>query len=239
MLKKTSLLFAAVCFAIFFSSCGAEEEVSEEEKDNWAGRYVMVNEDTEEFKVLNVVSETETEVVMSFESVRSSNEFTGTFKSSSGKYAVCNAGDRCLKFNLKSGNTVIAVDDIWINSDKKRNENWSGKYVMLEDGEEPEKYGDKSWNGEYASDENGLDMSVYAIKENTVLLTYTDAESPENEKVNLKCTVSDENPKEAVYEDGGRKVTVTLKKSNAAIEIEDLSEDDESGNGIGGKYIKK
>lgn len=227
MLKRLISLIMIISLAAVFASCKEEEAVTEEEKECWAGQYVMVNEETEEFKILTVAAETETEndVVLTFKSVRSDDEFKGVLKTQSKKYAVCNAGDRCLKFNLKSTATVITVDDIWTSPETTRNENWTGKYVLIDDYTRPADFGDSSWNGEYTCAESGLDMSVYAIKEGVVLLTYTVPGLEPAEKINLKCHIDSENKREAVYTDESRNVLIKLVRSNKTIEITDTQPD--------------
>ena len=238
MLKKIILFFLIISLAAAFASCREEESVEvEEKKDCWAGQYVMIDEETQEFKILTVAPETETldDVVLKFKSVRSDDEFTALLKTSSKKYGVCNAGDRSLKFNLKSSSTVIAVDDMWTNHETKRNENWSGKYVLLDEGEVFEKFGDKAWNGEYICEESGLSAGIYAIKESLVLLTYTD--SLNGEKVNLKCNINPDDNREAVYEDESRRLTLSLKRSNRTIDITDAAADKEAPV-ISGRYTR-
>ena len=229
MQKKIVSLFMIILMMVSFTSCKKnDKDLLEEKKECWAGQYIMINEETEEFKILTVAPETETEdeVVLSFKSVRDGNdEFTGLLKTKSKKYAVCNAGDRCLKFNLKSNATVIAVDDIWTNPEVLRNENWSGKYVLLEEGMEIEAFGDSSWNGRYTCKDTGLTVEAYAIKEGLVLLTYKDDLS--GEKLNFKCYVSSQSNREALYEDEeGRSIHLKLMRSNKTIVITDTKTDE-------------
>ena len=237
MQKKIVSLFIIIMMMLSFNSCkNNDNDMLEEKKECWAGTYVMLNEETEEFKILTVEAETETEddVVLSFESVRDDDDFKALLKTKSKKYAVCNAGDRCLKFNLKSNATVITVDDIWTNPDVLRNENWSGKYVLLEEGMEIEDFGDSSWNGRYTCKDNGLTVETYAIKEGLVLLTYKDMTS--GEKLNFKCYVSAKSKREALYEDEeGRSIHLKLVRSNKTIVITDTLSD-ETIPPISGRY---
>lgn len=136
MLKKIISAAMVLFTALALCACKDDEPAAQIEEKIWVGTYVYTNDETGEFKVLSVTDEDETGVSMTFESVRSSDEFTAPFKSSSGKYAVLNAGDRCLKFSLQSSNTVVRVDDMWT-SDTRRNENWCGKYVMPSKREKP------------------------------------------------------------------------------------------------------
>ena len=237
MLKRICSAFLLAGIIVIFAGCGESEETVEIEEKPWLGQYVMTDELTGEFKIVTVTEETDKNVVLSFKSVRSEDEFVAVFKSSSGKYAVCNAGDRCVKFNLKSHNTSISVDDIWINKDVKRNENWTGKYEKPQEEEVVPDFGDSSWNGRYANEETGLEISVYAIKEDSVLLTYRDESSEEAVNSNLVLLINDEQNK-CEYSLEGREVTLTLIKANKELEISDTSEDkNESGTNISGKYI--
>lgn len=238
MLKKVFLIICAVTFSAALCGCAQEEEIIEENEKLWMGQYVMTDEDTGEFKILTVTRESDADVSLTLESVRSSDEFTAPFRSSSGKYAVLNAGDRCLKFNLKSGNTVITVDDMWTNSEAVRNENWSGRYVMLEEGEAPEDFGDTSWNGEYVCSETGLEMSIYCIKKDTVLLTYKEPESDEKSIVKVVCSVEQESGREAVFADEFREIKAEIVAAGREINISDMSEPSENIN-ISGRYIAK
>ena len=236
MQKKIVSLFMIALILLSFTSCKDDDiDIVEEKKECWAGQYVMVNEETEEFKIITVAPETETEddVVLTFKSVRDDDEFTGLLKTKSKKYAVCNAGDRCLKFNLKSNATVITVDDIWTNHETERNENWSGKYILLEDTAVPESFGDSSWNGRYTCKDNGLTIDAYAIKEGLVLLTYKDLVS--GEKLNFKCYVTEESKREALYEDESRSISIKLMRSNKSIVITDTPAD-ETLPAISGRY---
>ncbi len=234
MQKKLIAVLSALVLAFTCAACSDDKQPTEEIQEPWKGVYYMINEETAEFKVLTVTSQDENGVSMQFESVRSSDEFTAPFKSTSGKYAVLNAGDRCLKFSLKSPNSSIRVDDMWTNEETKRNENWSGKYEVLEDMPELS-FGDKKWNGEYVQEQSGLEISVYSVRENIVLVTYKDPAVDEG-VVNIRCNLSYNNEKEAVFTDFMRTVKIALVKSNYEIEI---SDDGTEGINISGKYFAK
>lgn len=224
MQKKIGVFAIVVIMAFFAVSCGQDEQVQTD--DNWLGKYVMLNEETEEIKILTVDSETEEGVTLRFESVRSKDEFSGTFKSSSGKYAVCNTGERCLKFSLKSSDTVISVDDIWTDSEHSRNENWSGKYVVLEEGEIVGSFGNSDWNGRYVNGDTGIELGIYGIRPNLVLVTYTVPDSESGEKVNIKCRSTDDEPYVAKSYETERRVELKLHKKAAVIDISDTIDPD-------------
>lgn len=238
-MKKIISVFLITLLSLSFVSCSKKEEVPEEEvKDTWAGQYIMVDEETSEFKVLTVKKEDETEdvVYISLRSVRDEDTFKTLLKTESKKYAVSNPGDRCLKFNLKSTATVVAVDDIWTNKEKKRKENWSGTYKLIDDSTQPANYGDPSWNGEYVSLENGINMSVYAIREGVVLLSYNTLDLGGNTvKNHIKCEISGPSRREAIYTDEtGRSVKVKLVKKNKTVDI--IDENNATGPVISGRY---
>ncbi len=220
MLRKSVVLLVVVLIASAFSGCKKEVEEVEAEQQLWVGVYRCLNEETGEIKTATVLGEDDASVTISFESVRTCEEFKADFKSSSLKYAIHNSDNRCIKFNLKSGNNVISVDDIWINKDVKRSENWTGKYELAEVGEPVVNYGDKNWNGEYQNFVTGLNVSVYAITEDTVLLTYTAENEEGTEKVNIVCNITD-NAK-CTYSDENHSITVSLINNNKEIEISDI-----------------
>lgn len=222
MLKKTVILLLTILIAQSFSGCKKEIEEVEAEQQLWLGVYRYLNEETGEIKTASVVFEDNAMVTVSFESVRTQEEFNAEFKSSSLKYAIHNSDNRCIKFSLKSGNSVISVDDIWINKEVKRSENWTGKYELSETDEAEVVYGDKKWNGEYQNSVTGLNMSVYAVTENTVLLTYTSESEEGSEKVNIVCDILDDD--KCIYNDENHSVTVSLIKNNKEIEISDIYE---------------
>lgn len=224
MLKKIISAAMVLFTALALCACKDDKPAAQIEEKIWVGTYVYTNDETGEFKVLSVTDEDETGVSMTFESVRSSDEFTAPFKSSSGKYAVLNAGDRCLKFSLQSSNTVVRVDDMWT-SDTRRNENWSGKYVMLKEGETVDKFGDKNWNGEYVCADTGVEIGVWAVREGVVLITYKDPADEKDPTVNIRCFRSESNKDEAISIISGRTVKATLKKANSKIEITDDAAD--------------
>lgn len=233
MLKKLLTLFIIISMISTFSGCSKNaSNNSEEEVPPWVGTYVMVNDETQEFKILTVNTATIDDVVYEFESVRAKDEFTGILKTKSKKYAVCNAGDRCLKFDLKSSATFIAVDDIWT-SNENRNENWSGKYKKLDETEKPESFGDEFWNGKYTCEENSLSVEVYAIKTDVVLLSYIDPES--GEKINLQCNISDNDTKNAKYEDEFLTIELEVVKNNRTIVITETQASEEESL-ISGRY---
>jgi len=233
MLKKLVTLFIIISIIATCCGCGKNSSNAQgEEVPPWVGTYVMVNDETGEFKVLTVNTATVDDVVYEFKSVRAEDEFTGILKTKSKKYAVCNAGDRCLKFDLKSSSTVIAVDDIWT-SKEDRNENWSGKYEKLEENEKPKSFGDVFWNGKYTCEKNSLSVEVYAIKTDMVLLSYTDPEN--DEKINLQCNISDKNEKNAKYEDEFRTIELEVAKNNKTIIITETLADEEESE-MSGRY---
>lgn len=229
MLKKLGAFVLAISISVSFSGCKSEAETVEANQQPWIGSYMQLDEETGEIKTATVVSENETTVTVSFKSVRSQDEFSAEFKSQSSRYAVYNSDSRCIKFNLKSGNSVIAVDDIWINKDAKRNENWTGKYELIEDNETAFEYGDKKWNGEYTNPDTGINVSVYAITDTTVLLSYVTDGKNGKEKINIVCDIDGDS--NCSYDKKGRTINVFLKKQNKEIEITDSyeSEQEETG----------
>lgn len=232
MFKKFIALIIIISIVSAFCACSKSASNVLEEVPPWIGTYVMENEETEEFKILTVNTATADDVVYEFKSVRSKDEFTGVLKTKSKKYAVCNAGDRCLKFDLKSSSTYIAVDDIWT-SENVRNENWSGKYRRLEEGEELNEFGDSSWNGKYTCPDNNLTIEVYGIKEDLVLLSYQDPET--GETLDFKCKISSESKRVAEYQDGLRTMKLELMRSNKSVVITETMIVDTLPN-ISGRY---
>lgn len=222
-----------------FTACKKDADENETAEQIWLGDYMFVDEETGEIKTATVVSEDESSVLIKFQSVRSNDEFCPEFKSSSGKYAIYNSEDRCIKFNLKSGNTVIAVDDIRINKDVKRNENWSGKYKLAEEEMPSVKYGDDKWNGEYKNSENDFEISVYAITESTILINYIYDSEKGKEKANVVCNLQDDT--NCGYYDDNREISVSLKKGDKEIEITDLyknKQEEEKSINLSGTYTK-
>ena len=235
MLKKLYILIRIIFTLSVFGGCSDDSANNAEEIPPWIGQYVMINEETEEFKVLTIEEASEEEVVFSFESARGKDEFTGILKTKSKKYAVCNAGDRCLKFDLKSSSTVVAVDDIWTNTEAVRNENWTGKYRRLEEFEEIEEFGDSSWNGRYTCAENEITIEVCGIKEGLVLLSYREPKS--GEKLEYKCSITNDSERKAVCWGDNRKLEIKLVRSNKTIVIEDKFVD-ETLTELSGRYTR-
>lgn len=247
MIKKlfALMLICIVPFALL--SCSNDETGETVSTDAWQGIYMWADEETEEFKVIEAVQVDDTTVGFVMESSRITAEFEAQTKSSSGRYLVTNLGQKTVKITLSSDKETITVDDMWTDDIELRDENWTGKYRRVLEGEVIPSFGDKNWNGKYKNEETNLEVSVYGIKDGIALFSYEaveadmeeDMEEDEDEalevKHNFKCLEPEAG--KAVYTEGERLI-ILERTSHGDIKVTDLYMNDSENKGISGIYKK-
>ena len=238
MIKKLISLVFILCIAVSLVSCSSKDEEEAVLADKWAGRYVWQDEETEEFKLLNIESIGEKKVHVECNSVRTVQSFDGEAKSKTGRYLAVNLGNKSLKVTLSANYDYVDIDDMWTGeSPSDRMENWSGRYQKLDETMEVPKFGNASWNGTYICEECGQIVSVYGVKERYVLFVYESTDEEGQKVINrLNCLESD--PKRAVYTKDERLVMIDIIKPNSKIEITDMYMDDMENKGISGIYTR-
>ena len=233
MIKKIIALIIIVLTVTGLTSC-FKKRVEVMTTHRWDGVYVWTDKETEEFKILDVKGVDEKNICYTLQSSRTTEEFTAPIKSESGRYVVSNLGSKSVKITLSTDAEIVTIDDMWTDKEKKRNENWTGKYYRLGYGEKPESFGNPSWNGEYVCEETGLEISVYGIKEGVVLCSYKTYEEGEEVIKNLRCLEPDST--KAVFTEDQRLVILELMRKNSKIKVTDLYMDDSENKGISGVY---
>lgn len=221
----------------FVTGCKDKEDKTTVTTNLWDGTFRWLDEETEEFKVVEVASKDEENISFKFKSVRTSAQFDAPLKSDSRRYAVVNLGSKTVKITLSADTQTITVDDMWTDADLSRDENWTGKYQRLLEGETVAPFGDTSWNGEYYCEANGQSISVYGIKEGFVLLSYEGELDGEKTVFNFRCLEPE--AKKAVFTEGERLIILELISKNKKIKVTDLYMDDAENFGIRGVYVKR
>ena len=237
MIKKLLVYIVILCMMFSFAACKNGNDDASVTANRWDGTYKWLNEETGEFKLVEVVAPDEEKVSFKFKSARMDTEFSAPLKSDSGRYAVVNLGPKTVKITLSSDGEVVTVDDMWTNPDESRDENWTGKYQRLLYGEEVPEFGNTAWNGEYVCNENGMTVSVYGIEEGFALLSYEVEEFGEKVTYNFRCLEPE--AKKAVFTEGNRLIILELITKNKKIKITDLYMDDTANMGIRGIYVKR
>lgn len=228
-----------ICFVLIMTlvSCNSKEENQQILTDKWNGDYVWENSRTEEFKILRIQSIDEKKVNVTCESARDTEIYEASIKSQQGRYIAVNLGSRSVKLVLSPQYQYVLIDDMWTGENpESRDENWSGKYRRLEEGEELPPFGNPDWNGKYICEETGTTVSVYGIKERYVLFSYITEEDGEKVENSLTCLESD--PTRAVYTKDERLVMLDILKANEKIQITDMYMNDRENTGISGVYKK-
>lgn len=237
MLKKLLVYILILCMMFSFAACKNDKDDDNATTNRWDGTYKWLNEETGEFKLVEVVASDEENVSFKFKSSRTDAEFSAPLKSDSGRYAVVNLGPKTVKITLSSDGEVVTVDDMWTNANEERDENWTGKYQRLLYGEEVPRFGNTAWNGVYVCNENGMTVSVYGIEEGFALLSYEGEEFGEKVTYNFRCLEPE--AKKAVFTEGNRLIILELIAKNKKIKITDLYMDDTENMGIRGMYVKR
>ncbi len=237
MIKRVLLVILILSICVAFASCSGKKVSKEILLDNWNGQYIWEDEETEEFKLINIQNIDEESIKIVCKSARKTEEFETLVKSSSKRYAAVNLGSKSLKINLSSKYDYVDIDDMWTDENLQgRIENWSGRYRKLEEGEDIPEFGNPAWNGRYVCEENGQTMSVYGIKDRYVLFTYETTDGEDKVINKLECLESD--PKRAVYTKDERLVMLDILEANKRISITDMYMDDMENAGISGIYKK-
>ncbi len=235
MTRKSVILMLIVFCSVFLSSC-FKKEVEIMATHRWNGVYVWTDDETEEFKVLDVEGIDDENIRYTLQSSRGTEEFEAPIKSESGRYVVKNLGPKSVKITLSTDAEIVTIDDMWTDKNSRRMENWTGKYYRLPYGETPPAFGNSLWNGEYVCADTGLEISVYGIKEGYVLCAYKTFEEGEEVIKNLKCLEPDST--KAVFTEGERLVILELIRKNSRIKVTDLYMNDSENKGISGVYKK-
>lgn len=236
MIKKILSLIIILCTLPALVSCSRAGDDEAVATDRWNGIYVWTDEETEEFKVLDVEGLDDKNIRFTLESVRSTVEFEAPIKSDSGRYVVTNLGQRSVKITLSTDGNTVTIDDMWTDAESSRQENWTGKYQWIGHDETPESFGNPAWNGEYVCKDTGLKISVYGIKEGFVLFSYKVMEEDEEVVYNLRCLEPE--PTKAVFTQDERLVILDIIKNNGKIKVTDLYMNDSENKGISGVYEK-
>ena len=236
MIKKLIALMLICLMSFAFFACSDEETGETVSTDAWVGVFMWTDEETEEFKLIEAVAVDDTTVSFVMESSRITAEFEAQAKSSSGRYLVTNLGQKTIKITLSSDKETITVDDMWTDDIKLRDENWTGKYKRVQEGEIIPAFGDKNWNGVYKSEETNHEVSVYGIKEGSVLFCYKAQEDGNEVKYSLKCLEPESG--KAVYTEDERLI-ILERISEGKLKVTDLYMNDSENKGISGVYKKE
>ena len=235
MIKRIACVFLCLCAAVSFCACSKDDKETIS-TDKWNGTYMWVDEETEEFKVVEAIGIDEETVSFCLESSRITEEFEAHIKSASGRYLAENLGARTVKVTLSADLDTVAIDDMWTDDASTREENWSGKYKKVALGEQIPAFGDKLWNGIYTCEETGLTVSLYGIKEGFALFSYTKAEG--EEELTYTYRLLEPEKGKAVYTEGERLIMVE-RISKSRIKVIDLYMQDSENKGISGIYKKQ
>ncbi len=257
MFKKALSLVLILSMMIILVSCsGDDEDIFA--TDQWNGTYVWSDEETEEFKVVEIKGIDEESISFSLRSARTTESFEADAKSDSGRYVVTNLGPKTVKITLSSNGEIVNIDDMWTDDISLRTENWTGKYQRILSGTVPDKFGNSAWNGKYVNEETGLEISATGIKEGLVLVTYKAApdaqklaelmeleESDDSEDIsqtdivdyNFKCLEAEK--AKAVYTKDERLIIFELTSKNSKIKVTDIYMNDTENKGISGVYKRK
>ena len=236
MIKKISMLFLICLMAFVFMSCSSDDTGETVNTTRWDGTFMWLNEETEEFKIIEAKAVDETTVGFVLESSRITDEFEAGTKSKSGRYLVTNLGSKTVKITLSSDGDTITVDDMWTDDINLRDENWTGKYRRVLEGETIPEFGDKSWNGKYINNATGLEVSVYGIKDGFALFSYKAEVEGEEVIYSLRCLEPEAG--KAVYTEGERLI-ILERMTRGRIKVTDLYMNDSENKGISGVYKKK
>lgn len=250
MIKKFLAITMVLSLCMGIASCSDDDSDESINTDRWNGTYMWLNEETEEFKLVEAIGVDEDSVSFALESSRISEEFEAHIKSKSGRYLVENLGQKTVKITLAANGEFIVIDDMWTDDIALRTENWTGKYYKVTEDTEIPEFGDKAWNGVYVLEETGLEVSVYGIKEGHALFSYTacetfseedkddnkDMEECEEIVYNFRCLEPE--PGKAVYTEGERLI-ILERLSRGKLKVTDLYMNDSENKGISGVYTKK
>lgn len=233
MLRKISLVIMVCLIPLVFMACSSDDSGETVSTTRWDGTFMWLNEDTEEFKVIEAKAVDETTVGFVLESSRITDEFEAGTKSKSGRYLVTNLGSKTVKITLSSDGDTITVDDMWTDDINLRDENWTGKYRRVSAEETIPEFGDKNWNGKYINASTGLEVSVYGIKDGFALFSYRAEENGEEVIYNLRCLEPEAG--KAVYTEGERLI-ILERMTRGRIKVTDLYMNDSENKGISGIY---
>ncbi len=236
VLKRILSVFLVLASLVVLGSCSSGGDEGTVNTERWTGKYMWLNEETEEFKLLDAVGIDEQTVSFILESSRISEEFQARTKSASGRYLVENLGSKTVKVTLSSDGDMIVVDDMWTDDISLRQENWTGKYYRIQEGDEVPKFGDKAWNGKYICDALGQEVSVYGIREGYALFTYNGQEDGEEVIYSLRCLEAEKG--KAVFTEGQRLI-ILERMTRGRLKVTDLYMNDSENKGISGIYTKK
>lgn len=257
MFKKALSLVLILSMMVILVSCSGDEDDTFA-TDQWNGTYVWSDEETEEFKVVEIKGIDEDSISFSLRSARTTESFEADAKSDSGRYIVSNLGSKTVKITLSSNGEIVNIDDMWTDDISLRTENWTGKYQRILSGTVPDKFGNSTWNGKYVCEETGLEISAAGIKEGLVLITYKgvpdeqklaelkeaeEAEELENAEdidiVDYKFKCLEAEKGKAVYTRDERLIIFELTSKNTKIKVTDIYMNNTENKGISGIYKRK
>jgi hypothetical protein len=224
-----------LCIGLCLFGCSGKDNEAVS-TDKWNGTYMWLDEETDEFKLLEAVGVDEQTVAFVLESSRTAEEFEAHTKSNSGRYLVENLGSKTVKVTLSADFETVVVDDMWTDNNAKRKENWTGKYHRITEDMEIPSFGDKSWNGTYLLEDTNLTVSVYGIREGYALFSYMGEDAGEEVEYNLRLLEPERG--KAVYTEGERLIILELL-TKGRLKVTDLYMNDSSNKGISGIYKKQ